>query len=381
MVTSVRFENFKSLREVAIDLEPFTVLVGANGSGKSSVLQGMMLLTAFFDSRRFRGHPRNQAEKIFRPPYSAERLAFAGAGTLSLTLTGSTLGGFTCRWTRSAEAGAGAGSPPGEFSLGHVGPAGATQHEYASKRVPDAFFDAIPPLGNGVLLQLDSNALAQPWYSDDPDPHIEYDGTGLAPTLQKLQVLRDGRFERIEEALRKVVPSILRLRAVPAPVVRRERQRISVDEQEFTNVVKRERSGSRIQADVRGSGWIDADLLSEGTLLTLALLTVIHDEQPSMLLLDDLDHGLHPLAQAKLIEELRAIQAASPGLQIVATTHSPFVVDCCKVEEVRVIRLLEDGSSQCQALAAHPRWEKRKGYLSPGEFWSGVGEEWVGGTP
>src|SRR4051795_7553852 len=38
MICCVHVQNFKSLRDVSIDLERFTVFVGANGSGKSSVL-------------------------------------------------------------------------------------------------------------------------------------------------------------------------------------------------------------------------------------------------------------------------------------------------------------------------------------------------------
>ena len=41
MIHKVRIQNFKSLRDVSIDLERFTVFVGANGSGKTSVLEAI----------------------------------------------------------------------------------------------------------------------------------------------------------------------------------------------------------------------------------------------------------------------------------------------------------------------------------------------------
>lgn len=40
MIDRVHFENFKSLQDVTIDLGRLTALVGPNGCGKSSVLQG-----------------------------------------------------------------------------------------------------------------------------------------------------------------------------------------------------------------------------------------------------------------------------------------------------------------------------------------------------
>src|SRR5260370_40667773 len=41
MIRNVRAQNFKSLRDVSVDLERFTVFVGANGSGKTSVLEAI----------------------------------------------------------------------------------------------------------------------------------------------------------------------------------------------------------------------------------------------------------------------------------------------------------------------------------------------------
>lgn len=38
MLTRVQFSGIKSLLEVTIDLAPFTVLVGPNGCGKTTVL-------------------------------------------------------------------------------------------------------------------------------------------------------------------------------------------------------------------------------------------------------------------------------------------------------------------------------------------------------
>jgi len=45
MIDRIHFENLKSLASVTLDLGRFTALVGANGCGKSSVLQGLHLLS------------------------------------------------------------------------------------------------------------------------------------------------------------------------------------------------------------------------------------------------------------------------------------------------------------------------------------------------
>src|SRR5262249_37640541 len=45
MIHAVRFRNFKALRDVELELDRFTVLVGPNASGKTSVLEGLHHLT------------------------------------------------------------------------------------------------------------------------------------------------------------------------------------------------------------------------------------------------------------------------------------------------------------------------------------------------
>jgi recombinational DNA repair ATPase RecF len=45
MLRTVEFRNFKALRHVKIDLERFTVLVGPNASGKTSILEGVYYLS------------------------------------------------------------------------------------------------------------------------------------------------------------------------------------------------------------------------------------------------------------------------------------------------------------------------------------------------
>lgn len=41
MIKSVHFQNFRGLRDVTLQLEPLTVLVGPNSSGKTRVLEGL----------------------------------------------------------------------------------------------------------------------------------------------------------------------------------------------------------------------------------------------------------------------------------------------------------------------------------------------------
>jgi predicted ATPase len=119
-------------------------------------------------------------------------------------------------------------------------------------------------------------------------------------------------------------------------------------------------------------------MVSEGTLLVVGILaTLLKPNRPRYLLLDDLDRALHPRAQDELVGVLRKMIADNPELQIVATSHSPYLLDCLRPEEVRLTTLRDDGSVACARLDQHPEFEKWKDEMAPGEFWSMVGESWV----
>jgi predicted ATPase len=125
---------------------------------------------------------------------------------------------------------------------------------------------------------------------------------------------------------------------------------------------------------------VAADQVSEGTLLLLGLLTVISvDADRSMtVMLDDLDRALHPRAQRQLVEHLHELLAKRPGLQIIATSHSPYLVEHLAYEEVLAMtQAPDDGRSVIAPLADHPDAARWREEMSAGEFWSTVGEGWL----
>ncbi len=90
------------------------------------------------------------------------------------------------------------------------------------------------------------------------------------------------------------------------------------------------------------------------------------------------DRGLHPKAQRDLVVQLRKLLERDPELQIIATSHSPYLVDHLEPQEVRLSTVLPDGTIRFAALTDHPDFERWKEAMRPGEFWSTVGEQWVG---
>lgn len=70
-------------------------------------------------------------------------------------------------------------------------------------------------------------------------------------------------------------------------------------------------------------GWV----LSGGTLRLLALLAALrHPRGPEVLVVDELENGLDPRAIGFVVEEIREA-VESGGKQVIATTHSPYLLD------------------------------------------------------
>jgi len=78
---------------------------------------------------------------------------------------------------------------------------------------------------------------------------------------------------------------------------------------------------------------------------------------------------------------LRKVLEQQPDLQIVATTHSPYLVNSLRAEEVRMTTLREDGTVACGRLVDHPDFARWKDDMFPGELWTLFGEKWVADIP
>ena len=94
---------------------------------------------------------------------------------------------------------------------------------------------------------------------------------------------------------------------------------------------------------------MDARQLSDGTLRCLAILAAVYSEpEGSMIVVEELDNGIHPSRITKLLHAIQQI-AAERHLTLVVTTHNPAVMDAVGPDHmdglVLCYRSKEDGAS------------------------------------
>ena len=84
--------------------------------------------------------------------------------------------------------------------------------------------------------------------------------------------------------------------------------------------------------------------VSDGTMKMLAYLTVLYDPLPARFIgIEEPENFLHPRLLPELAEECRT---ASERSQLLITSHSPFLLNSMRAEEVRVLYRDEQGFTQ-----------------------------------
>ena len=172
MITSVIVENFKNIRHQEISLEPLTVFVGPNGSGKTSVLEAIYLALA----------AARKPEKVFTWRRHCDWLySRGGSGDLSV-LCSTTVGNVSVNATS-----------PSDFPPRQTHRLGGGIWEFTVSRNGCVVHEET--LGNGPSLaffHLNAERLAERSYSDRDPPRPGPRGHGVASVKQKLVPLITG---------------------------------------------------------------------------------------------------------------------------------------------------------------------------------------------
>ncbi|HET7503204.1 MAG TPA: AAA family ATPase [Kofleriaceae bacterium] len=363
MITQLRLQNFKGHRDTQLALQQLTMLVGDNGSGKTSVLEALQL--------------PGQILADFEHVQLAELLR-DGTTQMSLRLDGHSLGQA---WTAALgvdalEAAVTPGPAGPEWILSVSGTDASGEFDHRERhttglRIDHQFAQTLGRLsrltGPVSLYRFQSAAIAAAAYSDRAGAPVGEDGAQTAVALAGLKLADDEAFERIEAAMCRIIPTLRRIRILPIELLHPSNPNPVV--------------GSKLYFDFQGARSVPAHHASHGTLVLLALLTVLHGRgRPNVILLDGFDHSLHPRAQMEVVRMLKDLLALEDfaNTQIIATTHSPYVLDEVTPANVIAFALRDDGTVASKPLSEHPDAPKVNGALRAGELWSLDAErDWV----
>lgn len=318
----IRVTGFKSIRDQELTLDSLNVMIGANGAGKSNLIDVFRLLNQIINRELQLGIARAGG---------ADRLLHFGAKTTEEIHLDLRFGqnGYRCVLVPAAgdilvfrdEAvsfqGTGYDEPYGtSLGSGHK----ETRLFEASKAISGV------TIADHVLRALESWKL------------YHFHDTGAAAKIKQTGDLDDNRFLRpdagnlaaflylLQETKPEVYGSIVDTVRMVAPFFD-----IFVLQPDRLNPSK-----IKLEWRERGSdSYFDAHALSDGTLRFISLATLLlQAELPSVLLLDEPELGLHPYAITVLAELLRT---AASRTQVLASTQSVTLVNQLSPEDVIVV--------------------------------------------
>ncbi len=339
MIQSIEFTNFKALQKTTLPLAPFTLLLGPNGSGKTSVLQAIQGIAT--SAARVTGPSRAPGADWSGFSHSASLSHPDAAVEIKLQLQ-----------LRNQMLAAAFAWPPG-----------AQQPEWT---VTGADGNPVPPPQTGFVLQwlarmqsyfLDFWAIAQP-VAVNSGP-LAPNGYGLVAVLDDLKDNHPERWEALLAELGRWLP---------------EYDYILFDKPQpgQKGIVLRTRKGGHR---------IPAGELSQGTLIGLALLTLAYlPEPPSVVGLEEIDRGLHPRLLRHLQDALYRLSypdscgESRPPVQVIATTHSPYLLDLYRDHPEEVVLAHKGGLEvQMHRLTDIEHYQEILGDAPLSEVWySGV---------
>lgn len=331
VLNSLTLKNFKSFREQHIEFSKtgLTVLVGKNASGKSSILDAAHAMTY--------AQQRDDFNALQKPEFSIRKGSSGFSLVGQYNIDSQTLHSVL-NFKRES-------SPLLTIEL--IGNNGYRQtvrdHAQPLLRNPELVRTWPTPRSFDVSLR-ELRTPVQPRGSETD----QFDAPAMIQLLLEIKLSTSATaFQSLVEEVRQVVPSMHSFGLTRV----------------FDGVEK-----YGLQFDMSSGKDIDASQVSEGTLLAVALCASKLAQGRMILMIDDLDRALHPTAQREVVRVLR--RAVKPGqLQVICTTHSPYLVSEFEYEEVRVLSDV-DGESKCVKLTSGPDAERWMKELDAGEYWS-----------
>jgi predicted ATPase len=331
LLTRVDIENFRSIYKASVPLSPFTLLVGANGSGKSNFLKLLRMLSQ--GANKNTNHPTDSTTSM-NSFLLTERHYLHLSERQKIEV-----------FDESAYA-----------PIYTIDEQLILTSEFSSTSISKSTQSRPKELLNVRIFALNPQVAGQ----EEPlveHPSIEEDGHGIVQVLDSLKTGdREDLFRKIEEALKSYIPEIEKLSFIPGNTSKSLQVR---DKHLPQPVLVRE--------------------LSEGTQLVLLIITLLYQEnRPSIICIEDIDRGLHPRLFQKIIELCFDLSSREDGVQIIATTHNPYLVDEFKDHEEAVL-IVEKDKGETTFTQLSKRLENLEAGEEPlGSLWySGF----VGGVP
>lgn len=372
MLTRFGVRNFKSFRDATLRLSPLTVLIGANASGKSNLLEAIQLFSWLAAGRRFDevlSAVRDRELALRGAPASLFRFGQSSLSVLAEVEHGGVdepLRRFRYETALVVEKGR---ERLQAESLKEL--LDDLQHTVYRTGTRQARSDFLPirvsDFASGRLraahpIRDDRLALSQvDMFPEDAAERVRDVLAGITFVDPVPRLMRGYAF-RVETTLKGDAANIS---AVIAELCARgQRDEVlrfvgAFPEQTITDITFIETARAEVMVQLsetfgRTERPVEAALLSDGTLRALAVAAaVLSVPEATTLVIEEIDNGVHPTRAAALLENLLRV-ARQRRLHVVLTTHNPALLDALPDETLPDVQVCfrdpKDGCSRVVTL-------------------------------
>jgi predicted ATPase len=303
MLKKIRLKDFKSFVDEEVELAPLTLLVGANASGKSNfldalrLLQGLSLDLALAQILEGEDNSRPDAWPGIRGRTS-ETPRF---GTSEFVIESDWIDADGLRFKHEIKCEV---EPSQWVSFDHLLTLGKEASAKELRRAQQSHFEKL------LFLRLEPDRMRE--YGRRKAPLGEA-GSNLSGVLAELCTDPELKENLTEWLIEFCAPELEGVDFV------------EVKELGDVMAIFVEKDGRRISARS----------ISDGTLRFLGTLLALRTAEPgSVVLIEEIEAGLHPTRIRLLVQYLEAVTQAR-GIQVIATTHSPVVLQWLSDETLR----------------------------------------------
>ncbi len=217
--------------------------------------------------------------------------------------------------------------------------------------------------------------LPLPYAVDDSGkPSIDEFGFGMVGVLEDIYGRERDTFFTLEKELQGLFPSVKRLSFAPRAAFKR----VKPDEPQANRIpLLTPAPGKCLIVEMTDGSKVEATQLSEGILLTLGYLTLLYaDPAPKLILVEEPENGIHPAKLRELLSNLRKIAKSRGDVQMIFTSHSPYVVSEFAPEEVSLCTREDgpNGNVKVTRLSDSPLVMDQIRFFTLGEVWTGEGD-------
>lgn len=329
--------NFRCFANVPFEFDPhFNVVVGVNGAGKTSLLDGLSVaLGSVFLGIRGYGMRTIQPPDVRVEVHGEEsRIEFREEYPVGVWAKGEAFG-TPVRWGRALRRKGGRTTTVDANGIRDLASQAADAVQSGEPVVlPIVAFYGVGRMGREMY---DTKAFKQS-LSKTERTRLEGYRASLDPrATPKMLVrwMRQQAQERFEEGDEPALLGVVRCAMADALGARNVDYRAKYSEIVAFFDDRPPQAFSRLSDGQRNVLGFVGDLARRMAQLNPHLGDRVLDETPGVVLIDELDMHLHPALQRSIVHALKAI---FPAVQFVTTTHSPQVIGEVPPEEVIVLR-------------------------------------------